>query len=223
MKKRTVLWIILDFVFIAVFNVVFFMAGGTDHPASVWVSYAFIHVAYLLVVITPFLNRKGRDTALFGATLETVTTAYFAAAFVVGLIFILLRLDSIKLPLIIQIVLAGIYLLMLIPNMIANETTAQRTEEQMEALQYVKTCCVHLKALMGKVEDKSVKKKLERAYDVIHASPVKTTTGVARNYELLIVDMLDIVEKHIAQGNNDGAEKTLEEVIQKANERNNMI
>ena len=34
MNKKRTLWILLDLVFLIVFNVVFFVAGGTDHPAS---------------------------------------------------------------------------------------------------------------------------------------------------------------------------------------------
>ena len=46
MKKKIALWIILDLIFLIVFNTVFFVAGGADHPASVWISYGFIHFAY---------------------------------------------------------------------------------------------------------------------------------------------------------------------------------
>ena len=65
MNKKTGLWIALDLIFVIVFNVVFFTLLGGEHPASVWVAYAFIHIAYIMVVVTPFLTRKERSfTAL---------------------------------------------------------------------------------------------------------------------------------------------------------------
>ena len=69
MNKKSVLWILLDLVFLAVFNTVFFVAGGTDHTASVWISYGFIHFAYLMVLVTPFLIRKSSSAAVFGFSL----------------------------------------------------------------------------------------------------------------------------------------------------------
>ena len=66
MNKKQVLWILLDLVFFIIFNVVFFVAGGTEHKASVWISYAFIHVAYIMLVITPLLVRKTTNKAVLG-------------------------------------------------------------------------------------------------------------------------------------------------------------
>ena len=46
MNKKSILFILLDLVFLAVFNTVFFVVGGTNHPASVWVAYglSLIHI-----------------------------------------------------------------------------------------------------------------------------------------------------------------------------------
>ena len=65
MNKKTVLWIILDLIFLAIFNTVFFVMTGLQHPASVWISYGFIHFAYLMVIVTPFLIRKSSRIWLF--------------------------------------------------------------------------------------------------------------------------------------------------------------
>lgn len=73
MSKKSVLWIIMDLIFLVVFNTVFFVAGGFDHPASVWVSYGFIHFSYLMVIITPFLIRKSSSSAVFGFSLYSVS------------------------------------------------------------------------------------------------------------------------------------------------------
>ena len=51
MNKKTVLWIILDLIFLAIFNTVFFVMTGLQHPASVWISYGFIAKA----AVQPYL------------------------------------------------------------------------------------------------------------------------------------------------------------------------
>ena len=39
MKKKKFLWIILDLIFLVIFNMVFFVISGIVHPTSVWISY----------------------------------------------------------------------------------------------------------------------------------------------------------------------------------------
>ena len=129
MGKKSVLWIILDLIFLAVFNTVFFVAGGFHHPASVWISYGFIHFSYLMVIITPFLIRKSSSAAVFGFSLYSVSYSYFLLEFVVGLIFVLIKSDSFKAALVIQIIIAGLYGVLLISNLIANESTAESIRE----------------------------------------------------------------------------------------------
>src|SRR5699024_4531039 len=103
MNKKSVLWILLDLIFLAVFNTVFFVAGGTDHTASVWISYGFIHFAYLMVLVTPFLIRKSSSAAVFGFSLYSISSTYFLLEFVVGLIFIFMKSESYKASLIVQV------------------------------------------------------------------------------------------------------------------------
>ena len=109
MNKKSALWIILDLVFLIVFNTVFFVAGGFEHPASVWLSYGFIHFAYLMVIATPFLIRKSSSAAVFGFSLYSISSTYFLVEFIVGLIFVFLRQESVKAALIVQVIIAGIY------------------------------------------------------------------------------------------------------------------
>ena len=39
MNKKQVLWILLDLVFLIIFNTIFFLLGGVHNKASVWVVY----------------------------------------------------------------------------------------------------------------------------------------------------------------------------------------
>ena len=66
MSKKGILWILLDLIFLAVFNAIFFVAIETKQPASVWIAYGFIHFAYLMVIATPLLIRKSSSASVFG-------------------------------------------------------------------------------------------------------------------------------------------------------------
>lgn len=179
MNKKSVLFILLDLVFLAVFNLVFFVVGGAEHVASVWIAYGFIHFAYIMVLVTSFMIRKGSSSsALFGMTLYGVSATYFFVEFITGLIFVFVASESYKASLVIQAIIAGIYAVILLANLIANEHTADNVAKHEAEVAYIKNIATELKALIGKSSDKKADKEIEKAYDVVHASPTKSSVAV---------------------------------------------
>ena len=121
MNKKNFLWVILDLIFLVIFNVVFFVISGTEHPASVWISYGFIHLAYIMLLITPKLIRKSSSSSVFGFSLYSISSTYFLVEFIIGVIFIFAKPESYKVSLVVQIITFGIYAAMIISHIIANE------------------------------------------------------------------------------------------------------
>lgn len=222
MNKKRTLWILLDLVFLIVFNVVFFVAGGTDHPASVWISYGFIHFAYLMLLVTPFLIRKSTNTAVLGFPLYSISSTYFIVAFVVGLIFIFTHPESYKAALIVQVIIAGIYAVMLISHMIANESTADSIERHEMELRYVRDASAKLKGIMDSISDKQLRKKVEKLYDLLHSSPVKSNNS-AREYELMVLELIAALETNIDKNDILSVETTISRIERIANERNRCL
>lgn len=222
MNKKHVLWIILDLVFLIVFNVVFFVAGGSDHPASVWISYGFIHFSYMMLLVTPLLIRKSTNMAVLGFPLLSISYAYFMVAFVTGLVFIFIHPESYKAALIVQVIIAGIYAVMLLLHMIANENTAESMERHEKELQYVKDASAKLKGIMDSISDKKLRKKVEKLYDLLHSSPVKSNDSV-REYETTVLDLIEELKKNIDQNDISAAETTISKIERTANERNRSL
>ena len=196
--------------------------GGAQHPASVWISYGFIHFAYIMLVITPFLIRKSSSAAVFGFSLYSISSAYFFAAFILGVIFIAAHPENYKWSLIVQVVIAGFYAIMLISNMIANEHTADSIERHEMELQYVKESSAMLKGIMEMASDKALKKKIEKAYDLLHSSQVKSS-GAVRDYEVTVMDLIEVLEQHVARNDVAAANTTLDKIMKNANERNRRL
>lgn len=213
---------LLDAVFLIVFNVIFFVAGGTDHPASVWISYGFIHFAYIMFLIAPLFIRKSTNTAVLGFPIYYISSAYFTAAFVIGLFFIFTHPESHKAALIVQVFVAGIYAIMLISHMIANESTADSIERHEMELQYVKESSARLKGIMDCASDKQLRKKVERLYDLLHSSPANSNNSV-RDYELMVMELIDVLEDNIDKDDISAAEKTISMIERNASERNRRL
>lgn len=222
MNKKSVLWIILDLVFLIVFNTVFFVAGGFEHPASVWLSYGFIHFAYLMVIATPFLIRKSSSAAVFGFSLYSISSTYFLIEFAVGLIFIFLRQESVKAALIVQIIIVGIYAVILISHLLANESTADSIERREEEVSYIKTAASRVKALIGKLDNKKANKEVEKVYDLLHSSPTRTISS-AHSLEMEIKNKISELEGAVAAKDNDVVITLSGELLQTIEERNRKI
>ena len=222
MKKKIALWIILDLIFLIVFNTVFFVAGGADHPASVWISYGFIHFAYLMVVLTPFLIRRSSSAAVFGLSLYAVSSYYFLVEFVIGLIFIFIRGESYKAALIVQVIIAGIYAVMLLSNMLANEHTADQIERQEDEVAYIKTVSSRVKMLIGRAQDKRANKEIEKAYDILHASPSRSIAAVS-SIEFDILKHIAELEVAVYDQNTPLIITVAGEIVALAEERNRKI
>lgn len=222
MNKKTVLWIILDLIFLAVFNTVFFVMTGLQHSASVWISCGFIHFAYLMVIVTPFLIRKSSNAAVFGFSLYSISSTYFLIEFVTGIVFIILKSDSLKVALVVQIVIAGIYGILLISHLIANESTADSVERHEDEVAYIKTAASRVKALVGKATDRKANKEIERAYDLLHSSPTKSISAV-RYLESFVMSQISDLEDAVQAGETDLIIATAGEIISTMEERNRKL
>ena len=76
--------------------------------------------------------------------------------------------------------------------------------------------------IMKNIDDKQFYKKVERLYDLLHASPVKTNVSV-RDYEMAVLDLIDELEMCIANNDYSTAELTINKIERNANERNRRL
>lgn len=220
--KKTVLWILLDTVFLAVFNTLFFVIGGTEHVKSVWLSYGFIHFAYIMLLITPLLIRKGSNASLFGYSLYSISATYFIIAFVAGLVFIIAKPETAKTAVIIQVIIAGIYAIILLSHLIANENTADSVERHENEVAFIKQASMQVKNLMGKAANKKANKEIEKAYDLLHSSPSKTNSIVAP-LEAAILRTISELKNAVIAKDDDSVIAKAKEVISLTEARNNEL
>lgn len=220
--KKNILWILLDLVFLIIFNTIFFVAGGSEHPSSVWISYAFIHFSYIMILVTPLLIRKSSSSVIFGFSLYSISSVYFFLEFVVGLVFIFIGSESYKSALLTQIIIAGIYAILLLANMIANEHTADNIERHEEEIIFIKESSSRIKLLLGKLSDKKVNKELEKLYDLLHSSPAKSINSV-KNIEIDVSNRIDELEVLIRMKDAENAIDICKNIISLVEERNSIL
>ena len=219
MDKKRFMWYLLDSIFIIVFNLFFFLLGGAQHCASVWFSYVMIHVAYGLVLATPYLIAKGTSSTDYGRPVYVGTVAYFFVEFLTGLVFIFVAQQSMTAPILVQITILAVFAVFVLANLIANEHTAESVARHEKESEYVKQCCLKLKLLAGKTTDQNISKKIDKAYDIINASPLKSDASVA-DVEQKVAKKITELE---AATLDESASSLIDEIINLANERNSRL
>jgi hypothetical protein len=222
MKKINILWTILNLIFLVIFNALFFVLGGVEHNVAVWMSYGFIHFAYLMLLLTPKLVRKGKSAAVFGFSLYSISATYFLMEFVAGIVFILVKPETAGVALLVQLCLVGVYGIILVSHMISNEYTAAAEEKRQSQIAYVKDASAKLRRLLENMSDKETKKKVERVYDAIYSSPVKSHPNLAQ-MEIQILQSINELESAVATGNKEGIMSLANSLLGSINERNNLL
>jgi len=272
MKKLTVLWIILDLMFLIIFNTIFFVAGGVNHQFYVWLSYGFIHFSYIMLIITPLFVRKGKSAAVYGFSLYSISSIYFFIEFIIGIVFILFSTEIYKLiyskimesnqtyntlsaaykiyltltnsngineingllnnneliinqryidiaALVVQPILAGLYVVILISHIIANEHTAVAEEKRQPQIMYIKGASEKLKNLLNRVNDKEIKKKIENVYDAVYSSPVKSYPELAQIESQMLLS-INALDETVSAGNKESIILLANTLLSAINERN---
>lgn len=123
MEKRSVLKISLMLLFLLLFNYLFFFLGGTKHPASVWIAYAFIHLSYGVMVLSPLLNRRNNASVL-SLSASAVCMVWFLVELIVGTIIILAAPAGFKFTLVLQIILLAVFLAVYLTALLANDKSS---------------------------------------------------------------------------------------------------
>lgn len=221
MIRKTVFWTLLDLVFLIAFNLIFFIVSGLTHTISVWISYAFIHVSYVMLLLTPLFTHDNKAKFILGMSISLVSYIYFMIDLISGIMFIIFLSDKFIVPLIVNIVLLALYLLLLMSVVLTNERTNSNLQIREVEMEYVNKASSGLKNLLTTIDDKSLLKKVEKAYDIVSTSPVHSDESVKsiENEVLAIIDEMSVL--FLTDKNN--TYNMVDKVIYLANKRNTIL
>jgi hypothetical protein len=216
------MWYALYSIFPILFNIAFFAIGGVDRKASVWISWGFIHFAYVTLLLSPRFSQTGRSTAILGIPPIAISGLHFALAFFLGMIFILVSPNGYTMAVLMQLFLAGVYIAVLLVNMLANASTTKSIETQQEQIAYIKTAATRLRCLLENVTDKQMKKKVEAAYDELRTSPVKSHLALTETENRIGIS-IDELESAIEIKENGRISVATDALLNAIKERNRQL
>ena len=151
-----------------------------------------------------------------------VTTTYFLLELLVGVTLILIAPETVKVTIIIQVVIAALFLAWLLAHLIANEHTADKVVQREAELQYVKESSTKLHSVLQQITDRTTAKKVEQVYDLIHSSPSKSNANV-HSLEQQVISEIERLENVVVQNKTEQIVSIADKIYRLADERNRQL
>ena len=76
--------------------------------------------------------------------------------------------------------------------------------------------------MLKQISDNAIRKKVEKAYDLIHSSQVKSSNNV-KAIEQDVINEIDNLEKAMQKNNFDNIQMIVDKICNLANERNRQL
>jgi hypothetical protein len=190
-KKVNILWIVLHLVFIVVFNIIVFLINSV-FTSTFWVSYGFIHFSYLMLVLSTTKWLKVKNSVVLGYPTIYLSYLYFIVSFIVSVIFMCFKNVDFLISFIPQLVITGLYTIVYVSNLLANEYTVSNQKERQQNIMYIKNAALQIELLISQSTDTLFKKKLEKLYDSFRSSQVKSHPALAGIEEEIMLRIKDL-------------------------------
>ena len=201
MNSKQIMRTVVYIGYIIIYNLIFFMKGGMDSSVAGWIAYGFVWLAILISYIAPLYCKNYKRIPENLVTNYTFSWIYSAVTIVFNAIVILLKIKSVPLTLILNLIFVVLYLQQLFYSLRVNyevETNLERTDAER---QFVRDVSKKLQMCRQMTDDAALKKEIEKAYDAVRSCPLKSN-DMAMNYEIKIIGLVDTLESKMDNNQN---------------------
>ena len=222
MNSKQIMRTVVYIGYIIIYNLIFFMKGGMDSSVAGWIAYGFVWLAILISYIAPLYCKNYKRIPENLVTNYTFSWIYSAVTIVFNAIVILLKIKSVPLTLILNLIFVVLYLQQLFYSLRVNyevETNLERTDAER---QFVRDVSKKLQMCRQMTDDAVLKKEIEKAYDAVRSCPLKSN-DMAMNYEIKIIGMVDTLESKLDNNQNQEIPGIVQDILNNVNKRNAML
>lgn len=222
MNSKQIMRTVVYIGYIIIYNLIFFMKGGMDSSVAGWIAYGFVWLAILISYIAPLYCKNYKRIPENLVTNYTFSWIYSAATIVFNAIVILLKIKSVPLTLILNLIFVVLYLQQLFYSLRVNyevETNLERTDAER---QFVRDVSKKLQMCRQMTDDAALKKEIEKAYDAVRSCPLKSN-DMAMNYEIKIIGLVDTLESKMDNNQNQEILGIVQDILNNVNKRNAML
>lgn len=222
MNSKQIMRTVVYIGYIIIYNLIFFMKGGMDSSVAGWIAYGFVWLAILISYIAPLYCKNYKRIPENLVTNYTFSWIYSAVTIVFNAIVILLKIKSVPLTLILNLIFVVFYLQQLFYSLRVNyevETNLERTDAER---QFVRDVSKKLQMCRQMTDDAVLKKEIEKAYDAVRSCPLKSN-DMAMNYEIKIIGLVDTLESKMDNNQNQEILGIVQDILNNVKKRNAML
>ena len=222
MNSKQIMRTVVYIGYIIIYNLIFFMKGGMDSSMAGWIAYGFVWLAILISYIAPLYCKNYKRIPENLVTNYTFSWIYSAVTIVFNAIVILLKIKSVPLTLILNLIFVVLYMQQLFYSLRVNyevETNLERTDAER---QFVRDVSKKLQMCRQMTDDATLKKEIEKAYDAVRSCPLKSN-DMAMNYEIKIIGLTDTLESKMDNNQNQEVPGIVQDILSNVKKRNAML
>lgn len=191
--KRFFLKTIIALVFIIILDGLFFLFKDISNcPESVLSALIGLNIAYISLFLVPICALKQNGTKVLSDTLYLIGTIYFILEFIVGITFLFWEQDTMTLPIIIQSVLFGLYIIILLSSVLANDATQKSINKQNAESDNIKAMIEQVETILYLIKDDKANKLVTSLYDDLKVSPIRSNidvVGIEKEISISLMQM----------------------------------
>ena len=224
MKTGTkLIWLILSAMFLIAFNVAFYIITGDTNilphgrVTSTWINYGCIHLAYAFLLLTPLLYPKNvaKDVAM---PVWSLTILFWWFELILSTIFVFVEIPYLY-NILLQVICFCAFGVRLCILVLVNRNTAEKVARHEAELQYVKIAEAQLKMMLSTIQDKNTYKQVEKTYDYIRTSPLRSCAEA----HLIERSVLAQISNLVVQDNNEQIISLANHILKLAQQRNQQL
>lgn len=222
MNSKQIMRTVVYIGYIIIYNLIFFMKGGMNSSTAGWIAYGFVWLAILISYIAPLYCKNYKRIPENLVTNYTFSWIYSAVTIVFNAIVILLKIKSVPLTLILNLIFVVLYMQQLFYSLRVNyevETNLERTDAER---QFVRDVSKKLQMCRQMTDDAALKKEIEKAYDAVRSCPLKSN-DMAMNYEIKIIGLTDTLESKMDNNQNQEVPGIVQDILNNVKKRNAML
>ena len=219
MKNNKVLYGIIGLVALVIVNLVVFISIKEFSTAR-YINIAFLNISVLNLWFFSIMFGNKEEGFMNYSRLPMVSL-YSVVTFILSALLVLINFQNVKVTISIQVILLGIYVILLATNTMANNSARNSVAIDKNNYGKVNDMTKRLDLILKTVENREIYKKIEKAYDAVKNTKVtvnQDTTQVDND----ILQSIGIIEYSVQNRNFDAIDEQVEKIKNAIIRRNEM-
>lgn len=219
MKNNKVLYGIIGLVALVIVNLVVFISIKEFSTAR-YINIAFLNISVLNLWFFSIMFGDKKE-GFMNYTRLPMVSLYSVVTFILSALLVLINFQNVKVTISIQVILLGIYVILLATNTMANNSARNSVAIDKNNYGKVNDMTKRLDLILKTVENREIYKKIEKAYDAVKNTKVtvnQDTTQVDND----ILQSIGIIEYSVQNKNFDAIDEQVEKIKNAIIRRNEM-